>query len=162
MKGHTPSSVSISRQSPFLVEQGSWYNFYISVYSNRLPAHIALAAMLLVVGFIFSTPLSLFATIPMLYYITEVNMQPWKQDSYCVAGKYRGEFKYWSMGSLHDHQLKKKPAVYYLFIHECISYTQSPPSSISSNILTRDPSSKFNLSMLYLITAKWQGTQSQI
>lgn len=73
MKGHTPSSVSISRQSPFLVEQGSWYNFYISVYSNHLPAHIALAAMLLVVGFIFSTPLSLFATIPMLYYITEVN-----------------------------------------------------------------------------------------
>ena len=72
MQGHA-SSMSTPKQPRFLVEKGTWFNSYISVYSSHLPFYTALAIIILIVEVIFATPLSLCATIPSVYYVTKVS-----------------------------------------------------------------------------------------
>ena len=72
MQGHAPSA-SAPRQSPFLVEESSWLNFFMNVYSNHLPIHVVLTVCLLAAAFIFASPLSLIVTIPSVYSIAKVS-----------------------------------------------------------------------------------------
>ena len=61
-------------EGPFLVEECAWYNLNNSIFSNHLLRHVVLAEILLVIEVFVTTPLSLFVTIPTLYFVIQVHV----------------------------------------------------------------------------------------
>ena len=73
MQENIPSEGLISIESPFLVEESAWYNLKNSIFSNHLPLHIVHTVILMILEAILTSPLSLFVTVPMLYFAIQVS-----------------------------------------------------------------------------------------
>ena len=63
----------LAEESPFLVEEGAWYNLNNSIFSNRLSHYVLLAVIIMISEAILIVPLSLLVTVPMFFFAIQVS-----------------------------------------------------------------------------------------